>query len=205
MRCLLLLAVFALTIGQALASAEQRPEGGNAPDGRRYIALVRTTDETDSVYQLEIRSIDAEKPLLATPAGGYASFTAAAKPENLRCLWSPDAKFVAIFTRGTKRSGDTKIYSIRDDTVQEVAFPDTASLLKPHVRAEIRSVWIRPEVWLPQHQLICSITGTTTGGEDQCAFRFIAFLRLHSPSPDGRPTADIASFDQDASIPFSIK
>src|SRR2546423_1468372 len=200
MRCVLLLAVLAFPLGRALGSAEQRPEGGNAPDGRYYIALVRSTDETDSIYQLEIRSITAEKPLLAIPAGGYASFTAAANPENLRCLWSPDAKFVAIFSRGTKRSGETKIYSIRDDTVQEVAFPDTAPLLKSHMRAEIRSAWIRPEVWLPQHHLICSITGTTTGGEDRCAFRFIAFLRLHAPAADGHVTAEVASFEQDASI-----
>src|SRR4051812_32154100 len=204
MRSVLSVAVLVLTIGRALASAEQRPDGGNAPDGHHYISLVRSSDETDSVYQLEIHSTDAEKPLVVIPAGGYASFTVAAAPENFRCLWSPDSKFLAIFTRGTKRSGDTRIYSIREDVVQEVAFPDTASRVKSHTGPEIRAIWIRPEVWLPQHQLICSITGTTTGGEDQCAFRFIVSLRLHE-SADRRATAEIVSFDQDSSIPFSIK
>ena len=202
---MLLTAVFALVVEQALASPEQRPDGGNAPDSRHYVALVQSGDETDSGYQLEIRSTNAEKALLVIPAGGYARFTAAAAPANFKCLWSPDAKFVAIFTRGTKRSGNTRIYAIRHDTAQEVAFPDTASLVKPRVKAEIRSIWIRPEIWLLQHQLICSITGTTTGGEDQSAFRFIVVLRLHEQSGDAPTTAEIISFEQDSSIPFSIK
>jgi hypothetical protein len=110
---------------------------------------------------------------------------------------------VAIFERDLKRSGDTTIYALSGDKIQEIAFPDLKSLLRPHLTAAMRSSWVRPEVWLPDHKLILSVEGAQMD-EERGVFRFILTLQLH-PNKRGKFTSKIASFRQDHSIPFSVK
>jgi hypothetical protein len=187
----------------ALSAVEQRADGCNARDSKHYVVLIGGDEELEQSYELQIRSVDAAKPLFSRSAGGYAYFKAAATPANFKCLWSPDCKFVAIFERGTKRSGDTTIYALSGDKVQEIAFPDLSPLIRPHLTAEWRASWIRPEVWLPNHVLILSVEGTQMD-EEHGVYRFILTLKLQ-PDNTGKFIAKIASFEQDHSIPWSIK
>ena len=152
---------------------------------------------------MAIRDTSTQKDTYSRTAGGYAAFTAATWPANLKCLWSHDSKLVAVFERGTKRSGDTTIYLVSGDTVQEVAFPDVMPHIKPHLTAELRAIWVRPEVWLPEHGLVLSVEGTQMD-EEHGVFRFILTLRFHT-NKGGKFVAEVASFQQDRSIPFSVR
>ncbi len=173
-----------------------------APDYKHQIILRQGNTDTGD-YELAIRDTSTEKDIFSSPAGGYAAFSAATSPANFRCLWSPDSKLVTIFERGTKRSGDTTIYFVSGDTVQEVAFPGVMPRIKPHLTAELRAIWVRPEVWLPEHGLLLSVEGTQMD-EEHGVFRFIVTLRLHA-NKGGKFVAEIASFQQDWSIPFSVR
>lgn len=195
-------ALFVLLFAPMLVAAEQRPDDCSAPDSKHYVVLIQSGEEAQG-YQLEIRSVDMDKPLFARPAGGYASFTAAASPANFKCLWSPDSKFVAIFERGTKRSGATTVYSVSAGRVQEVAFPDLMPSIRPHLTAEMRASWVRPEVWLPDHELVLTVQGSQMD-EEHANFRFILTLQF-SADESGKLTAKMTSFRQDKSVNFSVK
>jgi len=118
-------------------------------------------------------------------------------------LWSPDSKLVAVYMRDTKRSGDTAIYSVIGDKVIAIAVPDLMPRIRPHLTAELRSSWIRPEVWLPDHVLILSVEGTQLN-EEHANFRFILTLELRIDKK-GKAAAKITSFRQDRSIDCSVK
>jgi len=195
---LLLSLIFLIT---PLYAAEKMTDDCMAPNYKHQI-LIQGSDESDG-YELIIRASDGNKTLFSRPAGGYASFNASTSLANFKCLWSPDSKFVAIFERGTKRSGETSIYYINEDQVKEVTFPDIMRLIKPHLTAELRAIWIRPEVWLPDHELILSVVGTQLN-EEHGVYRFILNLQLISDKT-GKQIAKIKSFRQDRSIDFSIK
>lgn len=201
MRASLPILLFLMLLPQTLHAAEQRTDECGAPDSKHYVALIQP--EGVEEYRMEIRSVDVEKPLFSRLAGGYENFKAATSPTSFRCLWSPDSKFVAIFERGTKRSGNTTIYFVDGDKVQEVALPDLMLLIRPHLTAEMRSSWVRPEVWLPDHELILSVQGSQMD-EEHANFRFILNLRLHIDKT-GKLTAETVSLRQDRSIEFSIK
>lgn len=202
MRAFSKITVCVLFSAQALCAGEQTTDACMAPDYKHQIVLRQANVDTGG-YELAIRDTSNQKDIYSRPAGGYAAFAAATGPANLRCLWSPDSKFVAIFERGTKRSGNTTIYLISGDTVQEIDVPDVMPRIKPHLAAELRALWVRPEVWLPEHGLVLSVEGTQLD-EEHGVFRFILTLRLHA-NKEGKFVADIASFQQDRSIPFSVR
>ena len=172
-----------------------------APDFNHQVVL--QGDIETRAYELLIRAPTDGKILFSSAAGGYAAFSAATDPANFKCLWSPDSKFVAVFTRGTKRSGDTTIYSVTNDKVQEITFPELMPLIARHLTSEMRALWVRPEVWLPDHSLLLSVAGTQMD-EEHSNFRFILTLNL-KPDKSGKFAAEIASFQQDRTVPFSIK
>ncbi len=153
--------------------------------------------------ELRIRSLTDGKILFSADASGLGTFRTATEPGNFKCLWSPDSRFVAIFTRGTKRSGETALYRIAGDQVQPIAIPDVMPRIRRHLTAELRALWIRPEVWLPGHGLLLSVEGTQMD-EAHANFRFILTLNLKA-GKSGRWTAAAAAFEQDHTIPFSIK
>ena len=195
----ILLSVFLLA--QTLCASEKFTDDCMAPDYKHQVVL--RGDEDTGAYELLIRAPADNKTLFSGDAGGYASFTAATNPANFKCMWSPDSKFVAVFTRGTKRSGDAAIYYVTENMVQEIAFPDLMPSITRHLTAEMRALWVRPEVWLPAHGLLLSVEGTQMD-EEHANFRFLLTLTL-KPNKSGKFTAEIASFQQDHTIPFSIK
>ena len=186
---------------QTLCAADKFTDDDMAPNFEHQIIL--HGDDESGGYELDIRAPNEDKPLCSRPAGGYAAFSMATDPANFKCLWSPDSKLVAIFERGTNRSGDTTIYFVSGDKFQEIGLPDLMPLIRPHLTAEMRAIWVRPEVWLPDHELILSVEGTQMD-EEHGNFRFILTLQLRS-TKTGKFTAKVASFRQDRSIDFSIK
>ena len=173
-----------------------------APDYKHEIFFFRD-DKDSGDYYLGVRVPGAEKPSFSRPASGWPDFSAVTSRYNFKCLWSPDAKLVAIHTRGTKRSGDTSLYAASEDKVQEIVFPDIMPRLRPHLTAELRAIFVRPELWLPNHQLLLSVEGTQMD-EEHGVFRFILALQFNQ-SRTGQFTASIASFRQDQSIAFSVR
>lgn len=194
-------AIFGLMLyARSVSAAEQRTDDCNAPDSKHYVTLVQQEGAFGQSYELQLRSVDKDQPLFERPAGGYAYFKAALDPTNFKCLWSPDSRFVAISERGTKRSGGTTLYSLQADKVQEIAMPDLLPLIKPHLTAEIRASWVRPEVWLPNHELILSACGTQNEEErSKFEFRFILNLRLQTDK-NGHSVAKVVSLRQDQSV-----
>jgi hypothetical protein len=186
---------------QALCAADKFTDDCMAPDYKHQVIL--RGEDGSGEYELVIRAPNDPKPLFSRQAGGYAAFGMATQPVNFKCLWSPDSKFVAIFERGTKRSGDTTIYAVTGDKVQEIPFPDLMPRIGPRLTAELRSIWVRPEVWLPDRELILSVEGNQMD-EEHANFRFIITLQLR-PTKTGKFAAKVASFRQDRSIEFSIK
>jgi len=184
-----------------LSAAEKFTEDCMAPDFNHQIVL--QGDAETRTYEFQIREQTDGKTLFSKGAGGYAAFSAATDRANFKCLWSPDSKFVAVFTRGSKRSGDTTIYSVTDDKVQEITVPDLMPLIARHLTSEMRALWVRPEVWLPDHSFLLSVEGTQMD-EEHGSFRFILTLNL-KPDKSGKVSAEIASFQQDRTVPLSIK
>jgi hypothetical protein len=85
-----------------------------------------------------------------------------------------------------------------------VPVPDVMPLIRPHLTAEMRAIWIRPELWLPGHELLLSVEGTQMD-EEHGNFRFILALQLRPVGKGGKLAAKIGSFRQDRSIDFSVK
>ena len=193
--------LFVFLLVQTLCAAEKFTDDCTAPDFNHQVVIQGSSESGG--YELLIRATTGGKTLFLRTAGGYAVFSAAIAPANFKCLWSSDSKFVAIFVRGGKRDGDTSIYSVTDDKVQEIAVPDLMPLITHHLTAEMRALWVRPEVWLPAHGLILSVEGAQSD-EEHANFRFILTLNLKA-NRSGQIKAEIASLQQDHAIPFSIK
>ena len=194
------------TVSAIDATTEEANEDANeattedcmAPNFKHWIVLFPDHDPDGGEYKLAIRVSNAEKPIYSRLAGGYAAFSAATHPANFKCLWSSDSNFVAIFERGTKRSGETSIYLVGGDKVQQVTFPDLMPRIRPYVTAEMRAFWVRPEVWVPDHKLILSVVFTQLDEKHE-AYRFILTLQLRKTTVQ-HPVATIASFQQDKSF-----
>jgi hypothetical protein len=169
----------------------------------KHQVVLRGNDDDDSGYNLIIKRTTEDQPLFSQELGGYAAFGMATEPLNFKCLWSPDSKLVAIFQRGGKRIGDTTTYAVNGDQVRKIPLPDVLPRIRPHLTAELRALWVPPEVWLPDHDLILTVTGTQLD-EAHGIFRFILTLQLR-PAKNGTWTTRIASFRQDRSIDFSVK
>ena len=177
---------------------EATTEDCMAPNFKHWVVLFRDHDPDGGEYKLAIRVSNADKPIYSRLAGGYAAFSMATHPANFKCLWSSDSKFVAILERGTKRSGETSIYLVSGDKVQQVTFPDLMPLIRPYVTTGIRAFWVRPEVWVQDHKLILSVVFTQLD-EKHAAYRFILTLQLRKTTVQ-HPVATIASFQQDKSF-----
>lgn len=186
-----------------LLAAEQTTEDCMAPDFKHEVILFQDDEETGSEYKLAIRHPGADKPLFSRQAGGYAQFNSATTPANFKCLWSPDASFIAIYERQGRYGGGTFLYSVTGERVRKIAYPDLTPLIKPHLTAEMHSSWIRPEVWLPDHQLILSVI-VTQRDEERGGFRFILTLQLPRADTPSK-TAKIVSFREDRSINATTK
>ena len=176
-----------------LASEEKKLPDGLSPDSAHELVLI--ADGTDpQLFKLAVRATDSQKIIFTVPLGGYASLETAALPFNMKCLWSPDSRFVAVASRGTKRSGETRVYHIVGDKVAVVSLPDLAVNIRPQLEADIRAFFVRPEVWLPDHELVVSIIGTQER-EENGVYRFIAFLALR-----GESAARLKSLQRDRTI-----
>ncbi len=195
MRAPVLFAVWSLYFAITLTGAEEKPlAGGRSPNSAYELILV--PDSADSrQYQVGIRATVSQKVLFSTPIGGYAPFKMATEPFNLKFLWSPDSTFVAVASRGTKRSGETGIYHIIGDTVRVISVPDLARIIRPQLEADILAFFVRPEVWLPEYELAVSITGTEKR-EENGEYRFVAVLAV---SRDGS-SATVKSLQRDRTI-----
>lgn len=203
MRALFQIMVSSSLLACASLAEELTTESCLAPDSLHKVVLRGGNDGDGDSYKLAILDLNSGTPILSRSAQGYAAFKLATEPANFRCRWSPDSKLVAIFERGTKRSGVTSIYRVKARAVQEIPFPDLMPLIRPHLTAEMRALWLRPEEWLPGHGLRLSVEGTQMD-EAHGNFRFVLTLQMRADEK-GRIAAKVASFRPDRSIPGSIK
>ncbi|MEP6668563.1 MAG: hypothetical protein ABJF10_05385 [Chthoniobacter sp.] len=192
--CILAVAFLAL---QAVSGEEVTAEDCMAPDFKHEVYLFTDFGKYHELA-MGIRSTGGEKPLFAHGVSSVMGLSANRNRDHFMCLWSPDSRFVAIFERETKRTGVTNLYFASGDKVQEVAFPDLMPRIRPYLQTETRAFWVRPEVWLPQHQLLLSVD-VIQNDEDLPAFRFIVTMQL--PDPQARHFAGrIVFFQQDKSV-----
>ena len=197
--------IILLLLSAAMLHAdEQTTEESMSPDYKHEVYFYKADPSDDAPgYTLRIRAPGADEILYEEPAGGYVAWSAASSKYNYKCLWSPDSRFAAVFIRDTKRSGATNIYEFHGDKVQKVKLPDLDRLVRSHLTAEWRASWVTPEVWLPNHELLLTATGTQLN-EEHGVYRFVLTLRL--PITESKSaTAKVVSFRQDRSIPFSIE
>lgn len=198
----------------ALHADEQTTEESMAPDSKHRVVFIREDTASSGLeYSLAIEAIDdsGDRLFFVPHTSGWVEWSAAILRFNYKCLWSPDGRFVAIFIRDTKRSGETTIYRVDEHKVEEVKLPDVYSRIRPHLptRGESRSSWIRPELWLPNHELLLTAEGSRTDVDDGVhpmaagSFRFVFSLALNATSPR-KTAAKIKIFRQDHSIPDSI-
>jgi hypothetical protein len=192
--CILAAAVLTL---QAASGKETTSEDCMAPDFKHEVYLFTDFGE-DRELAMGIRATGGDKPLFAHGVSSVMGLNANRNRDHFMCLWSPDSRFVAIFGRETKRTGGTSLYFVSGDVVREVAFPGLMPQIRPYLGTEIRAFWIRPEVWLPQHQLLLSVI-VSQNDEELPTFRFIVIIQL--PDPKARHFAcRIVSFRQDKSV-----
>ncbi len=200
MRTFVLVLFCSLLLAVPLLAEEQTTEDCMSPDYKHHVYFFRDSPESPEFFL----RINGQDQSFSKPANGWVdNFAALTSRDNFRCLWSPDSKLVAVFTRDTKRSGSTLLCAAGENKIQEITFPDFMPRLRPHLNAEVRAIWVRPELWLPRHRLLLSVEGLQQD-EEHGAFRFILALRVHQ-SKAGRFTARIVSFQQDCSVPFSVR
>lgn len=195
MHTFLLLILLALSARNVCADGDG-PDATMAPDFKHQVVLEGNDPELG--YSLSIMDLDSNESLLSMGWGGYAVFKTATWPDNFKCLWSPDSRFVALLERGTKRSADTILYYIHGTHAQEVAVPDFMPLLPPHFGDKIRAIWVRPEVWLARSWSNLSVEGTRTVAQ-HAVYRFILTLQL-CIGKNGKAVARIGSLKPDHTV-----
>jgi hypothetical protein len=178
----------------AWPAQEDIPDGAS-PDHRYKLVFAQNDPVEPQAYDLEILNTETGQIIFSEGAGGFVSFDGANSPEQVKCLWSPSQKFVAVYKRGAKRDGDTSLYAPSPDSVQKVSLPDFAVLVQDEIPGELRAVYVRPELWLPNHHLALSVTGLSYADRGGGDFRFIAILKVTSVSH--RWKATLLSFQRD--------
>jgi len=191
--------LFLALCGSAWSAQEDIPDGAS-PDYQYKLIFAETAEQSEigpesQEYQLQILNTETGQVIFSESAGGFVPFAGANSPEQVKCLWSPSQKFVAVYKRGAKRDGDTSLYAPSPDSVQKVSLPDFAVLVQDEIPGELRAVYVRPELWLPNHHLALSVTGLSYADRGGGDFRFIAILKVTSVSH--RWKATLLSFQRD--------
>jgi len=183
-----------IVLSMTLAPAVQK----DAPDGlspdKHYKILILSDAENSSVFSVGIQRADSNKLIFDGLCAGYGYYRSAEDPDYFKGLWSPSSQFVAIYTRGTKRTGETTLYFINENKVQEIKVPAMGELIQTRLgKSEVKSWLVRPESWTSDRELVLSVEGTQS---NQGLFRFLVTLQL-SKGKAGSYVAAIACVKED--------
>ena len=169
----------------ATVFAAQKDAPNAISPNSQYKVVILASNEESPGYEIGIQRIFGEEPLFKKASGGWVYYRAAESPINLKCLWSPDSKILAIYMRGSKRDGDTSVFSVVEDKVNEIKIPEMSEMLQPYLgKADIRGFFVTPELWGTNHELFLSVVGTQLD-EQREDFRLIVALQLVQ-AKDGR-------------------
>lgn len=175
------------------ASEPQMIQAGQSPDGIFGLrqAAQGSIDEPTS---LELFDLESWKAIATLPYGGYAAYSMAVDPMNIKCLWAPDSMHFALMHRTTKRTWRTVIYSVSGSTCTKVDAPDfteiaLASLQQKDIFRFLRET---PVKWSANDRLEVEVAGDY--GSAPKVFRY-----------DGTVILDLTSNKASIPTPLTIK
>lgn len=189
-----------LMASMVTVSAEECPVPNSWSPNKQYELVVsaKNADSPEDGYNVGIRRFGDDKLINFTQSGGWVYFNAATNPANIKILWSPDSKFLALYLRGGRHDGNTSIYSVNESKVQEIKFNDLDEMLRPNLgEGETFSFFVRPEFWGADRELFLSVEGSQRKPQTE-AFRFVITLQL-AQVKDGKVVAKVKSVRDDHS------
>ncbi|MEK7951809.1 hypothetical protein [Luteolibacter soli] len=151
----------------ALAGNSKEVPDSDSPGGDYAARVEPPANEIDDVDHLSIYRKATGEVIARVALGGYARYPMAADSMNLRLLWSPDSKHLAVMGRTTKRSWEVSVYAIGKGATKVKLPSATEKALKLLSAKEIDRVSREtPVKWLDNDRLLLRAAGdTTVGGE----------------------------------------
>jgi hypothetical protein len=156
----LVLITFLLSIGVLHAREEALVSGGESPDKRFCVVLIKPRDEAAQPVA-SFRYIPTGRIIGEHFVGSYADYEGAKDPVNTEVVWSADSRFAAIKERSTKRSTDVTIYRVSRAGIREIKTEDYFQRILHLLGAsEVeRYSFEKPVRWASPTDLVIEVTG----------------------------------------------
>lgn len=161
-----LLAILLFSVALSAECREIPVTGGVSPDKKYEIVAWHKDEEgaaDDSSFKLIFRLSANHEKSYSQDWGTFYCFAAAANPDCLRALWSPDSKFVVLCDHSTRHSMETSLYCLFNfPHVEQVSLdPIVDYIYAALTRAgDSRAYGLRPKKWVSTDtlELSCFLT-----------------------------------------------
>jgi hypothetical protein len=173
MKSVLLLAA-ALFCLSTRAEESPVPEGVS-PDQRYEIVAVMNSPDAGGP-SLFLRRHGDKKVVLELGSGWAENLAALLNPEyqNLKCLWSSDSRYLAVYHKDEKRGGSMDVYRLDKAKAHKVSVPDPfPKILSGYGAKEVnRYAYEKVVRWEKDNALITAVTGDYTDPKTKDWFSF---------------------------------
>jgi hypothetical protein len=152
--------LFILNAGSLGAAEEALVSGGESPNKQFRVVLIDSAQDDDqpSAY---FRFVPSGKIIGEWFVGSWANYRGAVNPINTEVIWTPDSRYAAIKSRGTKRSTEVDIFRVSAKGISQIKIEDyVPAILKGLGNAAInRYILERPIRWDSPTELVIDVTG----------------------------------------------